>query len=539
MDTRKAHLITHPNGSTLVVDGSPMLLLGGQVHNSSTSCAESIEATFEKAAALGYNFVIGPLSWSQFEPEEGVFDTSLLAKMLETAEKRKLKLVIIWFGAYKNAGSTYAPGWVRRDRGRFPRAQTTANEVSHKTTAAVPVLSVFSEELLLADKSAFSKAMEFLADRDVNSTVIMIQVENEVGILRTSRDYSEASEAAWHSPVPEALLNQLAEGALDGTPAAEVWSSAGAAPSGVWTEVFGDAWQGHEIFMAWHFAVYVNALAAAGKQKLNIPMYVNAWLGPQDGQTEAGQWPSGGPGQNVLDIWKIAAPAIDFLSPDIYVPDALAQMQIYHRKDNPLFIPEARHTTGNLFWAIGNHAAIGYSMFGAEDGRVGNQMSEAYQILGNASTYVANAQADSRIASVLLRESESESVTHFGLIQVKASGAFAGLARFVEVAGLDLELRPFDSKSELEELSVSIPSKSDERPFGIIIQDSELEYTLIAKGIKLEFSHAFKTLEIDRIQEGTFKTGEWIPERELNGDERLTWVPMHNIGACKVRLVSH
>lgn len=539
MGQRKPHLVTHQNGSTLVVDGSPMLLLGGQVHNSSTSSPDFIEATFEKAADLNFNFVIGPLSWSQFEPEEGVFDTSLLGKMLEAAEKRKLKLVIIWFGAYKNAGSTYAPGWIRQDRGRFPRAQTTANESTHKTTAAAPELSVFSEELLLADKTAFSKAMEFLADRDVNSTVIMVQVENEVGILRTSRDYSEESEAAWRSPVPEALMKHLAEGSLDGTPVVEVWRSAGAALSGDWPQVFGDAWQGHEIFMAWHFAVYVNALAAAGKQYLNIPMYVNAWLGPQDGQTEAGHWPSGGPSQNVLDIWKIAAPAIDFLSPDIYVPDALAQMRVYHRKDNPLFIPEARHTTGNMFWAIGNHAAIGYSMFGAEDGRVGNQMSEAYQLLANASTYVANAQAESRIACVLLREGESESVTNFGPIQVKASGAFAGLARFVEVAGLDLELRPFDSKSELEELPVSIPSKSDERPFGIIIQDSELEYTLIAKGIKLEFSHALKTLEIDRIQEGTFKSGEWIPERELNGDERLTWVPMHTLGACKVRLLAH
>jgi hypothetical protein len=512
----------HAKGSSLLIDGIPRALFGGQVHNSSTSSIESIKATFSKAKKLNYNFVIGSLNWDQFE---------------RTASELGLKLVVLWFGAFKNAASTYAPTWVRSDSKRFPRAVVSKADGS-VSWGHGPVLSVFSPELLEADKRAFGHAMETIANLDQNQTVVMVQVENEVGLLGSSRDYCELAEEQWSGAVPEAILQAFTSGIGVDDHSRSAWVAAGSKPSGTWVDVVGDTWQGHEIFMAWYFAQYVNGVADSGKEHLDIPMYANAWLGPQEGQESAGQWPSGGPASTVLDIWKLGAPSLSFLSPDIYVQDARAQMDIYHRPDNPLFIPEARHVTGNMFWAIGHHSSIGYSMFGAEDGRVGNQMSQAYAHLAQADSVVAKAQAEGRIAAILLEGGQPLEV-RFGTLRIKISDSFAGLSKFVEVAGVDLELHPFESTSELEELPSSIPSKSDARPFGLIIQESELEFLLIAKGVSLDFSSEGYAIEVDRVQEGRFVNQEWVPARELNGDERLAWVPMHEIGACKVRLLAY
>ena len=108
--------------------------------------------------------------------------------------------------------------------------------------------------------------------------------------------------------------------------------------------------------MAWAFASYVGALAAAGKAVKRLPMYANAWLGPQPGQPRAGDYPSGGPAGRVIDVWKTAAQSLDLVSPDIYIPDVKAVLADYDRPDNPLFVPEAQFRTGSLFWALGHPA---------------------------------------------------------------------------------------------------------------------------------------------------------------------------------------
>ena len=489
-------LVLHETGYSFEIDGQRTVLLGGQIHNSSSSSIESIDTSFAKVALLNYDFVISPISWKQFEAVEGKFDFTLLKHQLRAAEKLNLKLVLIWFGAFKNAKSSYAPAWVRSDLERFPRAlNQPSGEPNENAT-----LSVFSQNLLDADSKAFSQLMKFLKLKDKKHTVIMVQIENEMGLLGSSRDYSAAGQAAWNA------------------------------------RGIADTWHENEKFMAEAFARYANTLAKAGKEIKQLPMYVNAWLGPQPGQSEAGQWPSGGPSSLVLDTWKKFAPDIDILAPDIYELEALPIMEQYARADNALFIPESRHVLGNLFWALGHHAAIGYSMFGAEDGRVGNQMSKAYGILREAKHTVAEAQAAGRIGALLMREPTAEPAVHFGDLTIEPKDTLAGLKRFVEVAGVDLLIKDADLPSELEDLDVVIESPGDSRPSGIVIQLSDTEFYFIGKGINLSFSQPGYRIELDDVEEGRFENEKWIPMRNLNGDERLNIVPLHEIACVRVTI---
>lgn len=483
-------------GFTFEIDGRPTLLLGGQIHNSSSSSLEAIEKSFAKAAALNYNSVISPISWNQFEPVEGEFDYTLISHQIRVAERYSLKLVIIWFGAFKNAKSTYAPSWVRADTERFPRA---LNQPGGQPSTA-PTLSVFSQNLLNADKEAFCKLMQYLKSKDKKHTIVMLQIENEMGLLGSSRDFSAAAEAAWQN---------------SGLP---------------------DDWRHNEKFMAEAFAKYANEIAKAGKAIKNIPMYVNAWLGPQPGQTEAGHWPSGGPSSLVLDEWKKYAPDIDILSPDIYDLAALEVMGQYHRRDNALFIPESRHILGNLFWAIGHHSAIGYSMFGAEDAQIDNQMAKSFKVLNQARKTIADAQASGKIRAVLMREPAISGALNFESLSVEPKDTLAGLKRFVEVAGVDLLIKDMEVVSELEDLPVTIESPADSRPTALVIQINENEFFLIGRGVNLDFSEPGYRIEIDSVEEGRFENDKWIPMRNLNGDERLNFVPLFEIGCAKIRI---
>ena len=148
-------LRTVAGGHQLLIDGRPALLLGGQLHNSSPSNPVYMRPVWDRLAAMGIRSVIGSASWAQIEPVEGTFDFSTVDAQIEEARNRNIRLVLIWFGAFKNAGSTYAPGWVRGDTGRFPRAQVReVRKVAWSYPGAMPkpVLTVFSEDLLTADR---------------------------------------------------------------------------------------------------------------------------------------------------------------------------------------------------------------------------------------------------------------------------------------------------------------------------------------------------------------------------------------------------
>ena len=226
------------------------------------------------------------------EPEEGKFDFALVDAQIQQARKRNMRLVLIWFGSWKNGDSTYAPLWVKANTKRFPVQQK-------KRPASGPPsmffdtwqgqrdlpLTPLGEASMMADAKAFRALMRHIKEVDPQHTVIMIQVENEIGLLGDSRDRSPLADAAWAKPVPAELIKYFTEHKATLLPEMqEVWARNGNKTSGTWAQVFGtDPWA-EEVFMAWHYSRYVNKVISEGKAELNIPMYVNAWLGPQPGQ---------------------------------------------------------------------------------------------------------------------------------------------------------------------------------------------------------------------------------------------------------------
>ena len=365
------HLRTVSGATQLVVDGTPFLVLGGELHNSSSSDLASLEPIWERLVMLGLNTVLAAVSWELVEPEEGTFDWTLVDGLIADARQHGLRLILLWFGSWKNGQSTYVPLWVKRDYARFPRARRQDGQ-------AVEVLSPFAAESQQADARAFATLLGRIREVDgAEHTVIMVQVENEVGLLGDSRDRSAHAEAAFAAPVPRGLIDDLAAHRAELWPGLrERWAAQGSRIDGSWEALFGTGPETDELFMAWHYARYIDAVAAAGKAEYGLPMFVNAWLnavvdlpGLPAGGTTPGDWPSGGPLPHTMDIWRAGAPHIDLLSPDIYFGSFFDWCRQYTRRGNALFIPEMRRDAEgarNLFHAIGLHDAIGVSPFGID-----------------------------------------------------------------------------------------------------------------------------------------------------------------------------
>ena len=523
----------------LMVDGKPFLALGGELHNSSASSPEYMEPIWDKLQRMHVRTVIGTVSWEDAEPSEGKYDFSAVDAQIAQARRRDVRLVLIWFGAFKNAGSTYAPSWVRRDPARFSRAVTTAQMTeafTYKGAMPKPVLSVFSPDLMKADRAAFVALMAHLARVDTDHRVVMVQVNNETGLLRDSRDRSALAQAAWQQPVPPTLMRYLAAHRAELKPElAAVWNRQGRRSAGTWAEVFGADWQADEIFMAWHFGQYMEALAAAGKKALALPMYTNGWLGPQEGQPTAGLYPSGGPAKRVLDVWKAAAPSLDLLAPDIYVPNAKAALADYDHAGNPLFVPESQFKTGDMFWALGQHKALGYAVFGIEDGRVDGQLSQAFALLNPMDAVITSAQTEGRIAGILLEDGKPAEIK-LGGYTITVQESHSLIKQMLLDVGLQAPPPPAPLPSETEGPS-SRPIPGDGRSFGLVVYEGNDTFLLLGKGFTADFSKGSRLTEVDRVEEGQFGSAGWKTTRVLNGDERLSIIPGDRIGMVRIRLL--
>lgn len=123
--------------------------------------------------------------------------------LLRDARQNHLRLVLLWFGSWKNTYSSYVPLWVKRDLERFPRVETR----DHRGTER---LSPFSDVNRDTDARAFAALMRHLRESDSDAhTVLMVQVENEVGVIPDSRDRSAVAEKTFSGPVPKELTQYL------------------------------------------------------------------------------------------------------------------------------------------------------------------------------------------------------------------------------------------------------------------------------------------------------------------------------------------
>jgi hypothetical protein len=369
------------NHFQLMVNNKPVFILGGELGNSSAADTAEMNAMWPHLREMGLNTVLVPVYWELMEPVEGHFDFTLIDAMIDGARESKLKLVLLWFGTWKNSMSCYAPEWAKLDDRRFPRTLDSNGKPAE-------IISAFSENILRSDIKAFETLMSHLKAIDATEhTVLMVQVENETGQLPHARDYSALANKAFNANVPEKLINYLNRNKNVLLPYVKnLWAKNGYKTSGNWETVFGKSLATDELFTAWYYAAFINRVTEAGKAVYNLPMYVNCALNRPG--VDPGKYPSGGPLPHLIDIWKAAAPAVDMLSPDIYHGDFRSWCAQYDRPDNPVFVPEIKQEKNNavqVFYVAGKHKAIGFCPFAIElaSDEEAEPLCRSYKLLDN------------------------------------------------------------------------------------------------------------------------------------------------------------
>lgn len=523
----------------LIVDGEPFLILGGELGNSSASSLEYVNAAWPRLRELHLNTVLAPVYWDLIEPEEGRFDFSLVDGLIAGAREHGMRLVLLWFGSWKNCMSCYVPAWIKTDPERFPRVRSSSGQ-------AQEMLSAFYEDNAAADVRAFAALMRHLREVDeAHRTVIMVQVENEIGMIPEPRDYSEAANRAYRSPVPAELIAYLVEHRDELAPELKArWEGQGARTAGTWEDVFGPGVATEEIFQAWHFAVYVQRVAAAGKAEYPLPMYVNAAL-IRPGYTP-GRYASAGPLPHLIDVWRAGAPAIDFLAPDLYFPNVVEWLKRYAAAGNPLFVPEIRKEPSNAahaFYAVGELGALGISPFSIEtaDEAADGPLARCYRLLAELAPVILEHREKGAVRGA------APEVSYSGEVRAYSEEVSLGGYRFTftfEGAGATGIFGPAQPASGGGQASrgsagpgpagqggaQALPGadfSAGQRQWptgsgGLLIALGGDEFLVAGTGIVLTFAcedSPGETAGILWAQEGEYVDGRWVAGRWLNGDQ--------------------
>lgn len=486
------HLETRGNSTQLIVDGQAYLALAGELHNSSSTSRAYLKPFWPKLAAMNLNTVLAAVPWGMVEPQENKFDFSLVDHLIEDARTHHLKLVLLWFGSWKNGLSHYVPEWVKTDSRRFPRVKTR-----HGT---LEILTPWNEANREADAKAFAALLRHVKEIDAaQRTVIMIQVENEVGLHADARDRSDAATTAYAQPVPRELLDYLQQNRDTLHPGIRaLWQNSNYKATGTWDELFGHSPAAEEAFMAWAYARYVNRVAQAGKKEYALPMFVNAWIvQPED--EFPGEYPSGGPQAHVLDLWRAAAPQIDLLTPDIYLPNFGEVCAQFARPGTAFFVPESRsgaEGAANAFLAIGAFNSIGYSPFGIDnrDSDPGsNPLAPAYAVLRQLTPLILEHQTKGSIAAVVLTTQNAARKFVLGDYTLQAS-------------------LPVNRRT----------NQSPDRGYALIMAVGPQEFVAVGSDIQITFATneaSQETVGLATVEEGAYENGTWVAGRNLNGDE--------------------
>jgi hypothetical protein len=527
--------LAHQHDATqIVVDGKPFLARGGELENSSASNLAYLDALWPKFVAMHFNTLLAPVYWQLIEPEEGKFDFTTVDGLIQDARKHNVKLVLLWFGTWKNSMSCYVPSWINHDQARFPRAQGSDG-------ASLDILSALSANNLEADSRAFVALMKHLRAIDSSAhTVIMIQIENEVGMIPEARDHSQIANEAFDSPVPADLMDYLAKHRDSLAPALKVaWEAHGFKTGANWTDTFGPGPATDELFNAWTEGRFTGQVAARGKAIYPLPMYVNAAL-VRPGRLP-GQYPSGGPLPHLFDIWQAAAPAIDMLSPDLYFPNFVEWARQYVRPGNALFIPETGRVSGaemaaNALYAYGELNSMGFSVYAPEFLKPDDQraLGDAYDVIAQLTPLILSNQGSGR------------------MVGIRTPAQFDGT---VDLATQEFTLGDYAFSVHFRSptpISVGARAEGDEPGAhgGLIIELAPDEFIVAGTGMMITFGVRAngagdgKTLAgIDSIWEGKFVNGVWTAGRNLNGDDdnqgRSLRLPAGEFAIHRVRLYQY
>jgi beta-galactosidase GanA len=476
----------------LLVDGQPFFILGGQAHNSS-AWPGMMPQVWSAVKTMNANTLEIPIYWEQIEPQPGKFDFSLVDTLLKQGREHNVRLVLLWFATWKNGSSHYMPEWMKHDPVKYP-------VITGRNGQPVDSPSPHIQAGMEADAKAFAAVMGHLKSADPQHTVIMVQVENEPGAWGSVRDYSSTAQKIFEGQVPAELLKPSILKALNKPVVSK----------GTWHEVFGE--DADEYFHAWSVAHYIGYVAAAGKAVYPLPMYANASLRDPITNPKAGTYESGGPTDNVIPIWKSAAPALDLLAPDIYIGEsekALKVIELYSRPDNALFVPEigSGDQYARYFYSVLSHGGIGFSPFGIDDNgqrateeetaaRIGS-VAQEYAMAGPMMRELAKWCFEGKIKSVVEREDHAEQTIDLGSWQATVSFGATG-RRTVQ---------------------------TDEHPIGkaMVVQLGENEFVLIGSLCHFTFkplgANAGKAWQYLKVEEGRYEKGSFKLLRIRNGDE--------------------
>jgi hypothetical protein len=475
--------LVHKDGRyALFVDGAPYLMLGAQVGNSS-AWPGMLPKVWPAIEYLHANTVEMPVYWEQFEPQPGKFDYSVMDTLIAESRQHQVHLVLLWFGLYKNGSQHYTPEWMKLDPERYQR-------LTGKDGRPVDSPSPFANASLDADIHAFTAFMRHLKEVDTERTVLLVQVENEAGTWQIQRDYSAAAQKLFDAPVPAEVL-------------AAMHVPAGA-PAPDWQAAFGA--EAEVNFHAWAVATYVGKVAAAGKAVYPLPLYANAALRRAIPPGAPGTYESGGPTDNVLPIWKAEAPALDILAPDIYVEESAEYfkvMELYHRDDNALFIPETSHSAGVarfLFSALGQ-GTIGFSPFGLDYVEGGTEkefepIAQEYHLLAPLARLIARLSFEGKLKAAVEVTGEVSQTLDFGAWKAEVS---YGLGRYNMP-------RAHDGPA----LGRAMVGRLGENQFLVTGISARVDFHPSATGKQRQFL---------RVEEGTYENGVFKMVRIWNGDE--------------------
>ena len=536
------HLRKQGAATQLIVDGKPFLALTGELGNNTATSLENMQPIWPKLVAGNLNCVLAAVHWAQMEPTQGKYEFALTDGLIQEARQHGLKLVFLWFGSWKNGLSSYVPYWVKQDYQRYPRIQLQNGK-------SMELLSALSDATRDADARAFRALMKHIKEVDGRDhTVVMMQVENEVGVLRDSRDRSAAANKAFAGPVPKELMDHLQRHKDTLSPELrEVWSAQGFKTSGTWEEVFGPGkptslempirtlspplsaeehqtgWRKlhfavDEIFMAWHYARFLNKVVEEGKAEYNIPMFANAWLQQPD-HAWPGTYPSGGPLPQVHDVWRAGAPAVDLLAPDLYLEYFDEVCERFTRNGNPLFIPETSANPANVLTAFGKYGAIGFSPFGIERSvSPDNDLASAYRVVSQMAPAIAAQQGKDTITTVRMNQGDAPVKVKLGNYTLQLT--YIGRGR-VPIAP---EPATAGTAPGQPRPAAQPPSPNTPQVTAILVAAGPDEYYFggVGGGVRIDFTPNTpgpSAAGLGDVQEGKFVEGKWRVVRQLGGDD--------------------
>ncbi|HEX8485335.1 DUF5597 domain-containing protein [Sphingomonas sp.] len=489
-------IATRDGRHALIVDGAPFLMLGAQANNSS-NYPWALPMVWPVLDRIHANTLEMPVAWQQVEPVEGRFDFAWVQTLLTQARAHDKRLVLLWFGTWKNTNANYAPDWVRMDNRRFPRMKTPEGKDHY-------VLSPMHRSTLEADKRAFVALMTYLKAHDPQNTVIMVQVENETGSYGNPRDYSADATRLFAGQLPAILARKTGK-------------------SGSWSQAFGA--QADRAFNTWHVASYVGEIAAAGKAIKPVPMYANASLSGAFNVPDPKGVASGGPQPDVIDIWKAAAPAIDLVAPDIYEAkssEVIEYLRRYARADNALMVPEIGNAAKFARYAhaaIGK-GAIGFAPFGMDDTGyynfpLGGGPLDAEIVEAFASKYAPFAGMQRAWARIAFEHPTwGLAKPDDGASQTVTAGDWTIVASYGQWQ--------FGSKDSAWLKAPPTPWNDQPVGGGVIAQLSADEFLVTGDHVRFDFAAAkggSPNGMVLRVEQGHYDGERWIVDRLWNGDQ--------------------